>query len=386
MKHIVAITLMNLRSIGARRGASSVVIVGIAGVVAVLVSMLAMSAGFRGALANTGQSDRAIVMRAGSPNEMSSWVSLQEANIVAHLDGVDIASGELYVALDLQRKATGDTAHVVGRGVETEAYDVRPEVVVVRGRRFQPGKNEMLVGTAAAREYANLEIGAQVAMRESTFEVVGHFSAEQSANESEVWMDLTIAQDLFRRGPVVNSMRLRLADPSDAAPLATTIRDDPRLDLTLIPEDEYYAAQSRARASLIDTFAVFVAGIMAVGSLLAALNTMYSAVNARTVEIATLRALGFGSGALVTSVMVEAMVLAAIGGLLGGLVVYLAFDGYTASTLNSASNTQVAFAFAVTPALLQQGMAWALGLGFAGGLLPAVRAARLPITEGLRRR
>lgn len=384
LRQICEITLMNLRNIGARRGASSVIVVGIAGVVAVLIGLLSMSAGFAAALKDSSQPNRAIVMRTGSTDEMDSWLGNDEVNVITQLPGIVHASGELYVALDIPKRTTHKTATVVGRGVTAAAFAVRPELHIVNGRTFTPGRNEMLVGGAAAREYVGLEVGDSVDLRDQAWTVVGQFETGGTATESEVWMDLATAQSVFRRGGAVSSLRVQLQDPAQTAQLGTQIQDDPRLRAALISESDFYAGQTKAQAGLIETFAYFIAGIMAIGAVIAALNSMYAAVSARIVEIATLRALGFGNVPVVASVMIEAIALALFGGLLGAALVYIMFDGYGASTLNNASHAQLAFAFVVTPKLLQLGIAWALALGFIGGLLPALRAARLPITTALR--
>ena len=384
LKQIFAITLMNLRNVNSRRGASSVIVVGIAGVVAVLVGLLSMAAGFSAALKDSSRPDRAIVMRAGSSDELDSWLTNDEMNIAKQLPGIVQASGELYVALDLPKRATNKMATVVGRGVEAEAFAVRPELHIVAGRTFTPGHNEMLVGAAAAREYVGLEVGDRVELRDQPWTVVGHFETDGSATESEVWMDLATAQAVFRRSGAVNSIRVQLHDPGAISGINAQIANDPRLRAAVISESDFYGGQSKAQTALIETFAYFVAAIMAIGAVIAALNSMYAAVSARTVEIATLRALGFGNAPVVASVMIEALVLALLGGALGGALVYLAFDGYSASTLNNTAHAQVAFGFRVTPQLLQLGIVWALALGFVGGLLPALRAARMPITAALR--
>lgn len=375
---------MNLRNLPSRLGSSLVIIVGIAGVVGVLVGLLSMSVGFREALESTGQPDRAIVLRDGSNGEMSSGVSIEEFNVLAGMDGVRAASAELYVVADVPKKSTGTPANLVVRGMRADGLTVRPEVRIVAGRAFAPGKGELLVGVKAAGEFEGLDIGSEVDFRESRWTVVGHFTAGGSAYESEVWADLPVAQANFRRGGFTSSARVLLDDPDDAAALNARIQEDPRLDLALQTETDFYAAQSASRAALIDTFGYAVALIMAVGAVFAALNTMYTAVSARTVEIATLRALGFGNVPVVVSVMVESLALALLGGLAGGVLVYLLFDGYQASTLNNASFSQVVFDFAVTPDLLRLGITWALVLGSVGGLFPALRAARLPITTALR--
>ena len=384
LQQIFEITLMNLRNIASRLGASSVIVVGIAGVVAVLIGLLSMSAGFSAALKDSSQPNRAIALRTGSTDEMDSWLGNDEVNVITQLPGVAQASGELYVALDLPKRTTHKTATVVGRGVQATAFAVRPELHIVKGRAFTPGHNEMLVGRAAAREYVGLDVGDHVDLRDQPWTVVGEFETGGSATESEVWMDLATAQAVFRRGGAVNSLRVQLEHPDHIAALNQQIQNDPRLRAALISESEFYAGQTKAQAALIEGFAYFVAGIMAIGAVIAALNSMYVAVSTRTVEIATLRALGFGSVPVVASVMIEAIVLALCGGVLGGVLVYVLFDGYGASTLNNASHSQLAFSFAVTPHLLQLGIVWALVLGFVGGLLPAMRAARLPITAALR--
>jgi putative ABC transport system permease protein len=383
LRQIIEITLMNLRNLGSRRGASSVIVVGIAGVVAVLVGLLSMSAGFSAALKNSSHPDRAIVMRTGSTDEMDSWLSNDEMNVITQLPGIVNASGELYVALDIPKRATHKTATVVGRGVQAAAFTVRGELHIVKGRAFTPGRNEMLVGRAAAREYVGLDIGDHVDLRDQPWIVVGEFETGGTATESEVWMDLATAQSVFRRGGAVSSLRVQL-DPNHAAELNQQIQNDPRLRAALTTESDFYAGQSQAQTALIEQFAYFIAGIMALGAVIAALNSMYAAVSARTVEIATLRALGFGNTPVVVSVMIEAIALALVGGVLGGAIVYVVFNGYAASTLNNVSHSQVAFAFVVTPKLLQLGVVWALLLGFVGGLTPALRAARLPITSALR--
>jgi putative ABC transport system permease protein len=368
LREAAAITAMNLRNVWTRRRASSVIVVGIAGVVGVLLGLLSMAAGFATALRGTSQPDRGLILRSGSANELESWFGSDQLGLIADLPGIVQASGEVFVVLDLADKRSGSPTSVVGRGVTHAAFDLRPELEIVEGRKFEPGRNEMVVGAAASRQYRDLGVGDHVELRDNTFAVVGRFESGGS----------------FRRGPAVNSARVRLVDRDTAPVTRAAIAADPRLQLQLVTEPEFYAAQSRERTALIEGFGYFVAGIMAVGALIAAVNTMYSAVNARAREIATLRALGFGGVPIVTSVMAEAMVLAILGGLLGGALVYALFDGYTASTLNGASSTQVAFAFRVTPEALVAGIVVALGLGFVGALLPALQAARTPVASALR--
>ena len=383
LRQVLEVTLMNLRNVRSRLGSSSVIVVGIAGVVGVLIALLAMAAGFRATLETGGAPDRAIVMRDGSESEMLSNVSPNDRFYVSTFAGIDAASAELYTVADVPKRDTGLDANLIVRGVEAEAFDVRPEVRIVRGRNFVPGRAEIIAGRNAQTEFAGLDIGNSLEFRNSEWTVVGVFEDGGSAHESEIWVDLAVAQSAFRRGGTVSSLRLRVDSPASMDALRARVEDDKQLDLKLVPEEEYLAAQASGLATTIELFGTVVAYIMAVGAVFAALNTMYSAVVSRTVEIATLRALGFGGLPVVVSVMIEAIALAFIGGLLGAAIAWFGFNGYTVSTLNNASFSQIAFDFAVTPELMTNGLIWALVLGTIGGLFPAVRAARLPITTAL---
>ncbi len=384
LRQIVEITVMNLKNLPSRIGSSSVIVVGIAGVVGVMTAILAMAEGFKGTLDRGGEPDRAVVLRGGSDSELSSGISLADARIVTSMEGVLAGSSELYTVADVPKRSSGLDANLIVRGVTSAAFEVRDEVKVVDGRNFEPGKDELIAGRGAHLQFAGIDIGATVQIRQSEWTVVGIFEANGSAYESELWLDLPLAQSAFRRGEVVSSLRLRVDDPVRIGELAKRVEEDPRLDLAVTAEEVYFASQSGNLAQTIETFGLAVAIVMAIGAVFAALNTMYSAVVTRTVEIATLRALGFGGASVVVSVMIESMALALLGGLLGAVIAYLGFNGYTVSTLNNASFSQVAFDFAVTPDLLLTGLVWALALGTIGGLFPAVRAAWLPITSALR--
>ena len=381
---VLEITLMNLKNLPSRLGSSAVIVVGIAGVVGVMVAILAMAAGFRATLDRGGEPDRAIVLRGGSDSELSSAISIAEMNVVSSMEGVELASGELYTVADVPKRSTGLDANLIVRGVTPAAFDLHQAVQVVEGRNFATGKSELIAGRGAHLEFASIDIGNTLDVRGGEWTVVGIFEAGGSAFESELWMDLAVAQSAFRRGESVSSMRVRVDSPMRIPELAERVENEPRLDLKLVGEEEYFAAQAGSLATQIEGFGVAIAIIMAIGALFAALNTMYSAVATRTVEIATLRALGFGNAPVVISVMIEAVALAILGGALGASISYLAFNGYTASTLNNASFSQIAFAFAVTPEIIGTGLVWALGLGTIGGLFPALRAAWMPITAALR--
>jgi putative ABC transport system permease protein len=378
------ITIMNLLNLPSRAGSSSVIVVGIAGVVAVLVGLLSMATGFTKALESTGKADRAIIMRDGTTSEMNGSMSAAQRAIVKAMDGVVYGSGELYTVAAINKKNTDIAANVVVRGVEQESFSIRPEITVTSGRHFEPGRAEIIVGVKAAAQFEGLDVGAQLPVRDQIWQVVGHFSADGTAYESEIWADLANVGAAYRRGSQTSTMRVQMTSAEAISALDERLKSDPRFDLMARSEKDHYASQAKARADLINNFGLVVGVIMAIGAIFAALNTMYSAVSSRTLEIATLRALGFSSIPIVFSVIIEAVALALFGGLLGGTLVWLAFDGYTASTLNNASFSQVAFDFAVTPELLQMGITWALVLGLVGGLFPAVRAARLPITTALR--
>ena len=381
---VLEITVMNLKNLPSRLGSSAVIVVGIAGVVGVMVAILAMAAGFRATLDRGGEPDRAIVLRGGSDSELSSAISIAEMNVVSSMEGVALASGELYTVADVPKRSTGLDANLIVRGVTPAAFDLHQTVQVVEGRNFATGKSELIAGRGAHLEFAGIDIGSTLDVRGGAWTVVGIFEADGSAFESELWMDLAVAQSAFRRGDSVSSMRVRVDSPARIPELAERVENEPRLDLKLVGEEEYFAAQAGSLATQIEGFGIAIAIIMAIGALFAALNTMYSAVATRTVEIATLRALGFGNAPVVISVMIEAVALAILGGALGASISYLAFNGYTASTLNNASFSQIAFAFAVTPEIIATGLVWALGLGTIGGLFPALRAAWMPITAALR--
>ena len=380
---IFQITLLSLRNLPSRFGSSSVIVVGIGGVVGVLVAILAMAKGFEASMSRAGQPDRAIVLRGGSTSELSSGMGPVEMAVVGSWSEVTAASGELYLVADVPKRANQSLANLAIRGVEQPAFQIRPEISIVEGRAFETGRTEMIAGRGAVAEFEGVETGSTIELRNSTWTIVGMFEADGSVYESEVWADLATAQSIFRREGGVSSMRVRLASPDVAGVLSQRMEDDPRLDLTLTGEDEYFRNQSQQLTVLIESFGYGVAAIMAVGAIFAALNTMYTAVSTRTVEIATLRALGFGGMPVVASVVLEALLLALLGGAAGAAVAYFGFNGWTVSTLGG-SFSQVAFDFAVTPELLVFGIVWAVGLGLIGGLFPAVRAARLPITTALR--
>ena len=378
------VTAMNLRSVLSRKGSSSIIVVGIAGVVAVVIGLLSMSEGINSALRETSHPDRVLVMRSGTMDEITGWLSATEVNVLEGVDGIGKVSGELVVVVDLVTRKTGRPGVAVARGVEASALEVRPELKLVAGRWFQPGRNELVVGVSAGATYAGLALGSMVSFRDTSWHVVGRFDAGGRAHDSEIWMDLPMAQAAFRRQGVVSNARALLDGDGDAEAVSERIGQEPRLRADLVAERDFYARQSQAKTGMVESFAYLIGAIMGLGAVVAAINTMYSSVSARSVEIATLRSLGFSNIPIVVSVMAEALLLALVGGLLGGGVVYLLYDGFTSSTLSVGSMSQVGFEFSVTPRLLLIGLSSALFLGAIGGLLPALRAARLPVIAALR--
>lgn len=389
LKQIREITWMNLQSIPQRWAASVVVCVGIAGVVAVLVAMLSMSAGLQKTLSATGRMDRALVLRAGSNAELSSFLDRasttlikQDPAIVRGNDGLPLASAELIVITEVPRKGQRSGANISLRGVQPAAFELRPELRIVEGRRFRPGIRELLVGRSAQRQFDGLEVGNTLEFRGSQWRIVGVFESNGDGHESELWGDAEAVQSAFGRTGF-SSVLAQLGSRDAFVPIQQRLTSDPQLTVDVEREQDYFSAQSRQLTFLIGLLTNIITVIMAVGALFGALNTMYSAVSARTQEIGTLRALGFGTAPVIASVMAEALTLAGLGGALGAVIAYALFNGYSVSTLG-AGFTQVAFNFAVTPALVIQGFSWALLIGFLGGLGPALRAARLPVTAALR--
>jgi putative ABC transport system permease protein len=390
LNQLYAVTAMNLRNLPARTGTSLVAVIGIGGVVAVLVSLLSMGEGFRAALDLSGRDDVAMILRGGSADELSSSLSRAEHDAILLAPGIardargPVASGELYTIVDLPMRSTGTGGNVPFRGVGERAVELRDGFRIVAGRMFEPGRNEVIVGRGVFALFGNVDLGQDVKWGSTTWRVVGVFEAGGSVSESEVWTDAVVLRGVYRRGNSVQIVRAQLASPAALEQVRSYLDADPRLNVSVRSERAFYADQSRILLALIRYVGTTIAVLMGVGAVFAALNTMYSAVSSRTREIATLRALGFGAAPVVTSVLLEAAVLGLLGGVVGGVLVYLGLNGYQASTLNWGSFSQLTFAFTVTPQLLVTGLWYSLVLGIVGGLLPGLRAARMPVTAGLR--
>jgi putative ABC transport system permease protein len=389
LNQIFAVTWLNLRNLPQRIGSSVVAVVGVAAVVLVFAAVLSMAKGFERTMISAGSDDTAIIMRDGSTSELVSGLSNDQTLIIAESPGVlkdgdaTVMSAELYVVVDVDKKSTGTGANVPFRGVQAGAFDVRKNVSLVDGRMFEPGKNEIIVGRSAQQEFAGLETGTTIRFGQTEWSVVGSFEAGGSVSESELWTDVRVLQGAYRRGNGFQSVRVKLQSAESIKDLEASLEADPRINPDVMSEKEYYSSQAAPLSRFIKLVGYPLTILMSIGAVFGALNSMYSSISVRGKEIATLRALGFGPLSILVSTMIESTVLALVGGLLGGVVAYLAFNGFQVSTLG-ASFSQVVFDFAVTPDLLIDGLKVALVIGAFGGLFPAIRAARMPVAQALR--
>jgi putative ABC transport system permease protein len=386
---IVAVTRINLKSMPQRLWLSLSTIVAIGLVVMVLLSFLAMANGFRRTIAGSGSPEIAVALRAGSQAEINSVVSRDQVRLIEEgpgvakgADGKPLVSGELYLTVDGIKRSSQTKANLPLRGIGTEGAELRRGITIVEGRMFAPGTNEVVVGRSLLREFEGFELGQTVKFGTARWTVVGVFSAAGSVFDSEIWADLPVVQSLFKRANVVQTIRVRLTAPAALADLKAYNDNDPRLKLDVKSEAAYFADQAARTSDVIQMLGWPLAIAMAFGALAGALNTMYSSVAARATEIATLRAIGFGGFPAFAGTLIESLVLAAIGGVIGATATYLIFDGLTTSTLGE-SFTQIVFSFELSAGLIGQGVVLALIVGLAGGLFPAIRAARMPIVAGL---
>jgi putative ABC transport system permease protein len=384
-----SVTELGIATVPQRLGAASVVVVGIAGVVGVLVALFAMAQGLQSTLVATGSDDTAIVLRANSQTELNSVLDHDATSIIGgepqvarDPHGQPIASPELVVVASLPKKSSGLDANVEVRGVGEEAWALRPQLRIIAGRRFTPGLRELVIGKRATQEFEHTALGTKADIGGQPWTVVGEFDSGDD-HDSELWADAAVIASTYRRGDSRTSVTVRLKSPAEFNAFKAAVTADPRFKVDASTTRDYYTRQSEQLTRLIRVLGTAVAAIMGIGAVFGALNTMYAAVATRTREIATLRAIGFRGGPVVVSVLIETLLLAIAGGVIGAGLAWAIFDHYTASTLG-ANFSEVVFEFRVTPALLASGLKWALAIGFVGGLFPAVRAARMPVTEGLR--
>jgi len=387
----VAIPLIyNVRSVRARWTSTIVAVLGIAGTVGVFVAMLSLAHGFKATLVASGSPGNALIMRAGSPSEMMGGVTLESVKVIQDAPGIargsngPLVTQEVVGVMPVPLISTGTDANVQIRGVGANVLEIRKFVKIIEGRMFTPGLTELIAGKNASKTYKGLTLGNTIDMAGGHWKVVGIFDANGSAFDSEIWCDSHVLNDILKRpANIFQSVTVHMDSPSSFRTLKDTLTSDPRLNVDVIREVDYYAKQSTTMTTLITVLGGLVAAIMAVGAVFGALNTMYSAVSERGREIATMRALGFNASAVIFSFLVEALLISLIGGIVGCLVV-LPLNGLTTSTMNFQTFSNLAFAFKITPALLMQGIIFALVMGVIGGLLPAIRAARLPVATALR--
>jgi putative ABC transport system permease protein len=390
LSQVANVTVFGLRTIPERKGAALTAAVGIAGVVAVFVGVLSIAEGFRAAMTVTGSDDVAVVLRSSADNEMTSILSRDDIRVISDAPGLArgtqgaLTSGELFVIINLPKRSTQTDANVPFRGVGNAGIAVRGDIKIIEGRKFEPGRNEVIVGTGAARAFAGLDVGHKIKLGQTEWDVVGIFSGGSGAAESELWTDAAVLQPAYHRGESFQSVYARLSSPQSFQEFKDSLTSNPQLKVKALRQREFLAEQSNMLTSFIRSIGFLVAALMGLGALFGALNTMYSAIAARTREIATLRALGFGASPVILSVMLESLTLALVGGIVGAAAAYFAFDGFKAATINWQTFSQIAFAFSVTPQLLVNAIICALFIGLLGGLFPAIRAARLPIAAALR--
>ncbi len=387
-RQAASVTWVGISTLRQRLGSSSVIVIGIAGVVGVLIALLAMGNGLRATMEGGGSNDTAIVMRGGATTASQSVLTRTDIDainrapgIARDADGKPLTSGELVTAVSVKQKDSGADANAQLRGVDATAWSLRPGIKIIKGRKFKPGTYELDVGRNAAARYKGLEPGHRIKIGAETWKVVGVF-ASGDGYDSELWADRHTVAGAFRRGDSVSAAIVQLTDAGAFDAFKSALKSNPQLNVKVQTTANYFADQSAGLVKTIRAVGIAVAVIMAIGAVFGALNCMFAAVSSRAREIATLRAIGFRGGPVVVSVMLETMALALLGGLIGAFVVWLTFNGHSASTLRGF--TQVVFQFKVSPELVWTGIKWALAIGFIGGLFPAVRAARQSVTTALR--
>jgi len=380
----------NVRNVRTRWKVSLLAVIGIGLVVTVFVALMAMRTGFTLALRSTGMPGNAMVVQRGSASELTSWVPLDHRNkivvdprVAVGPDGRPMASPEIVVVGAMPRRRDGAQTNVTIRGVTPKAFEVRGGIDVKEGRTFQPGLDEIIVGERIANRIRGLDLGATIPIQRHQWKIVGIFTSRGGAFESEIWGDLDAMAGPFRRQGGSNALAVRLKDPSTLDGFDRWIRDDPEMQLQAVAEPKYYEDQAGGLAGALLFLVAFVSIIMGLGAVFGALNTMYAIVAARTREIGTLRAIGFSRRSILFSFVVESVILALAGGLLGCLLAF-PINGFTTASGQTPSFSEVAFAFHITPPILAGGLVFATIMGFFGGLFPAWRGARLPITSALR--
>lgn len=384
-KQIAAVTGLTIRSIPQRWGMSLATVLSVALVVGVLMAFLAMSNGFRATLSGTGAENVVVILRKGSQAELNSGLTRDQVRLIREApglwrdkDGKTDVSAELYVIVDGTKKSTGTQANLPLRGVEQGAMSLRKGMKIVQGRMFTPGSNEIIVGQGIMNEVTNFQLGKETRLGNNTWKVVGIFSTGGTAFESEIWADAGVIQNLYRRGGSYQSVRARLQMPDGLKEFKEWAKNEPKVDIDAVTEKQFFAEQASSLSQLINYMGWPLAIVMSIGALAGAWNTLYASVDSRIREIATLRTIGFGGFPALVATMIEALLLSFAGGVIGSVAAYFLFNGMSAATLG-AGFTQVVFAFAVTPKAIVTGIILALIVGFLGGIVPSIRAARIPL-------
>ncbi|HEY3858963.1 MAG TPA: ABC transporter permease [Gammaproteobacteria bacterium] len=385
---LYTVCVLNLGNLKARLDSSLVAVIGFTGVIMVFVAVFAIRDGFNSTLRESGSPDVVVVLRGGAGAEVNSVLSVNDAKLIAEAPGIQsdgngpLASDELLVQLSMPKLDSGTDANVPFRGVDANAFLVHDKVHVVEGRNFQPGLNEVVVGLRASHQYKGLHLNDTIRSGPYNWRIVGIFD-DGGVYSSEVWGDLTVMQAAYKRGASLESVYVKLVGPDSYRQFKDYLTSNPQLTVSVDRETDFYAEQSKAMNAFITYAGAFIAFLMGIGAIFGAVNTMYNSVSSRAAEIATLRALGFGRSPVLLSVLVEGMLLGLVGGIVGGALAYLLFNGIETSTMGS-NFAQIAFSFRVTPDLLVRGAIYALLMGMLGGLLPAIRAVRMPIASSLR--
>lgn len=382
LNQIGAVTALNVRSIPQRGAMSLASVVAVALTISVLLFFLALSNGLNKTVAGSGSDDVAIVLRDGAGAELNSVVSRDQLNIlaqgpgVAQRDGHPVVSGELLVIVDGLKRSTNTNANMPFRGIGPEGLSLRRAAHITQGRMFRPGTNEIVVGAGLLREFSGFEFGKTIRLRGGTWQIVGVFEAPGTVFDSELWADIAVTQSLFNRPNTFQTMRIQLTSPAAMQAFKDWVKADPRLQLQVMSEREYYQQQASRSTGQFTVIAWVLGILMAIGALAGALNTMYSSVASRASEIATLRIIGFSGWAAFFGTMIEAMILSALGAVLGVVLAFIAFNGRSTSTLSS-NFTQLVFKFELSPQVILSAIIMAMIIGFLGGILPGIRAARV---------
>ena len=384
LKQILAVTLLTLQSVPQRLGSSLVIVVGMAAVVAVVISVLSMSSGFLESVNKTGRADRAIVTNSGAVTESLSSLPREAIRVIVDAPGVTrggdgkaVVSADIFAYQPVTKKSDGLLIYATIHGIGPEAFLLLPQIKLLSGRMFKPGLREMIVGEMMQSQLDGLKVGSNISLPDGDWSVVGSFESDGDQHESELLGDAETLMSSFRRTSF-NSATVMLDSPAAFDTFKDALTTNPAVSVDVTRESVYFAKLSKPLNNFLTLVAFVVGGIMGLGAIFGALNTMYSAISVRTTEIATLRAIGFGAAAVVVSVFAEALVLTLVGAALGACLAWASFSGIVVVS------DYYIYTLVVKPSLIALGIVWAVLTGVVGGLFPAIRAASLPVATALR--